>query len=126
MTEPQNDDRERSYFDSSGQPGEPSPGGSDDALFEPGPAAQAVGDQTRYSIKVGEGDAERRFFARTPEEAEVQLTAIRAYCRNCPIRDHCPEAECAVYRAETTALATAGRARGAYAGVVLPYMTEDR
>jgi len=53
---------------------------------------------------VGEGDAERFWSARTSEEAEASLEAIRGFCSNCVYRDECWEEECAVYRAEATAL----------------------
>lgn len=91
------DEETDSYF-------EPEEEEEEDALQEPGPAAQAVGHQTRYGKTVGTGDAESYFPARTLEEAETSLEAIADFCQNCPERDHCPEEACAVHRAEAKAL----------------------
>ena len=133
MTEQPADERETSYFDSSETPADESePGTSDEgSYFEPAevdpgavqitsPAPEAVGHQTRYSRTVGEGDGERFFPARTLEEAAASIEAIEAYCRNCPLLTHCPEEECAVYRAEAIALAKLDEGRTAVGGVVIP------
>lgn len=81
-----------------------------DAVQEQGPAGLLAHPRPRHSRTLGGGDAESYFPARTREEAETSLEAIRDYCRVCPERYTCPEDECAVYRAEKAAIArrTAG------------------
>lgn len=93
-----------------------------DAVSLTSPAPPPVGAAPRFSRTVGEGDAERFFPARTPDEAERSAAAIAAYCGSCPISHKCPEEACAVYRAEATALEVIDAAQGrtAVAGVVLP------
>lgn len=134
MTEPATDEREMTFFDSSAMPdaeSEPEAAettsyfeeaATDDAVPITGAAPQAVGDPTRYSRTVGEGNAERFFPARTSEEAEASLEAIARFCTNCPISHRCPEEACAVYRAEATALAVLEGAEGrtTVGGVVIP------
>ena len=96
MTDP----TEPRYFGSS----EPPPDNEvDDAFSEPGPAEEALRDQPGAGKKVGGGDAETYFPARTREEARASITAIAEYCRNCLYRTACPQEACAVYRAEQTA-----------------------
>jgi hypothetical protein len=111
---PDEADTARSYFEQ--------PEVTDDAVRLTGPAPEVVGDTPRYSRRVGEGNAEQRFPARTVEEAETSLEEIEAFCRNCPIWHQCPEEECAVYRAEAKALKVsedAAEAAGYFAGIKL-------
>lgn len=93
-----------------------------DALQEPGPARVDVRQQARYGKTVGVGDAERYFPAGTREEAQASVEGIAAFCSSCPERDHCPEDECAVYRAEATAVARLRQDEEleSVAGVLLP------
>lgn len=118
---PESEPEERRYFGPSSPATETSAEEAERAFQERGPTPQAVGDPPRYSKKVGEGDAEQRFPARTLEEAEASLDQIVAFCRDCPINHHCAEEECAVYRAEAKALAVieADEARTAEAGVTM-------
>lgn len=132
MTEPRTDEQEQSYFDSSEMPAASSEEAAERSYFETpevddavpirSPAPEAVGDTPRYSRQVGTGNAEERFFARTPEEAEEKLDEIAAYCSNCPINHACAEESCAVYRAEQAALKVQDDAEGpdSYAGVLIP------
>lgn len=133
MIEQGNSEPEQSYFDSSEMPDDSSEAEAreqsyfqaperEDAVRITGPAPEAVGDPTRYSRTVGEGNAALVFPAGTQAQAEASLEAIAAYCENCPISEHCPEEECAVYRAEASAEKVIEDAEGrtAVGGVVLP------